>query len=307
MAYPGSTLYPGTTTYPGYTSLTAAYQGYYNGLQFGPGYDVQLVKIDGLRDTTSQATGNVHLPRLDGDAPGVNTLGERVLVLTFAVFTPVAAFESVLASITQAFQPISNPAVQPAFQFVLPGWGSPRQVLGRPGHGSISIDTDFQRNLARSIVVELVCSDPLIYDVVVQTNSAGLPSPTAGLTFPAAPNFVFGASTGGSFQVTNLGNYTAPFQMTITGPVTNPLITLGSKFLGFKLVLSSSDTLVIDTHPLTHSAILNGTASRAGTILTGSSWLALPPVVSTLGVASSDSAPVAANFAASWQNVWGFM
>ncbi len=285
----------------------ANYQGSYNGLNFGVGSDVQLVKIDGLRDTTAQATGDTPLPRLDGVAPGINTLGERVLVLTFAVFAPVAAFESVISSIATAFQPISNPSAQQVLQFQLPGWASARQVTGRPGHGGIPINADFQYNVAQDIAIELVCSDPLIYDSVLQTNSAGLPSPTAGLTFPATPNFVFGASTGGSFQVTNLGNYNAPFQITITGPVTNPFITLGSQFLGFTVTLGASDSLVIDTHPTQHSAVLNGTASRAGTILTGSSWLTLPPGVSTIGVASSDSSPVAALFTGAWRNAWGFM
>ena len=285
----------------------ANYQGSYNGLNFGAGTDVQLVQIEGLRDTTSQATGDTPLPRLDGVAPGINTLGERVLVLTFAVFAPTAAFETVISSIATAFQPISNPNNLHVLQFQLPGWASPRQVTGRPGHGGLPIDANFQYNVAESFAIELVCPDPLVYDSVLQTNSAGLPSPTAGLTFPATPNFVFGASTGGSFQVTNLGNYNAPFQITITGPVTNPLITLGSLFLGFNVTLGASDSLVIDTHPTLHSATLNGTASRAGTIKTGSSWLTLPPGVSTLGVASSDSSPVAAVFTGAWRNAWGFM
>jgi hypothetical protein len=285
----------------------ANYQGSYNGLNFGPGTNVQLVKIEGLRDTTSQASGDTPLPRLDGVAPGINTLGERVLVLTFAVFAPSVPFETVIASIATAFQPISNPSAQLVLQFQLPGWASPRQVTGRPGHGGIPIDLDFQYNVAQSFAIELVCSDPLIYDSTLQTNSAGLPSPTAGLTFPATPNFVFGASTGGSFQVTNLGNYPAPFQITITGPCTNPLITLGSQFLGFTVTLGASDSLVIDTHSFAHSAVLNGTASRAGTILTGSSWLTLPPGVSTIGVASSDSSPVTALFTGAWRSSWGFM
>jgi hypothetical protein len=281
------------------------YQGSYNGLTFGAGSNIQFAQIDGLRDMTQIVSGDVPIPRMDGAFPGVNTLGERILVLTFAVFSPVVAFETILEQLTAAFQPISNPSAQQVLQFMLPGWASPRQVTGRPTKGAIPIDLDFQFNVEEAIAIEFTCSDPLVYDSVLQSASAGLPSPTAGLTFNATPNFVFGASTGGSFQLTNSGTYNAPFVVTITGPCTNPLLKIGSLYLGFTVTLGATDTLVIDTAAQT--ATLNGTADRTGTILTGSIWLTLAPGINTVGLQSSDSAAVAAVFTGTFRNTWGFM
>lgn len=283
----------------------ANFQGLSNGLTFGPGTNVQLQSIEGLRQADVQS-GDVPLPRLDGAAAGFNTLAERILVLTFQAFNPNVDFETVLAMITAAFQPVANPNALQLLQFQLPGWASPRQVSGRTTKGAIPIDDDYQRFVS-TIALEFTCPDPLIYDSVLQTASAGLPSPTAGLTFNATPNFVFGASTGGSFQLTNSGNYAAPLVLTVTGPVTNPKFQLGSLFLGFNLTLGPTDVLVIDTHPQVRTAILNGSASRAGTILTGSSWLQLPVGTSSIGVSSSDSSPVAALFSGAVRNAWGFM
>ncbi|UFU14641.1 phage tail family protein [Curtobacterium sp. C1] len=281
------------------------YQGTSNGLTFGPGTDVQLVSIDGLRDTTTVNQGDVQLPRLNGAAPGTNTLGERVLVLTFAVFAPVAAFETVISNIATAFQPMSSPNALQPLQFMLPGWLSARQVKGRTTKGAIPIDTDFQFNVERAIALEFTCPDPLIYDTVVQTQSTGLPSPTAGLTFPASAPFVFGASTGGSLQFVNIGNVPGPMVMTITGPVTNPILRIGNLYLGFNITLGASDVLVIDT--AAHTATLNGTAARANLVMAGSSWLQVPPGTVTVQVASSDSAAVAATFTGTFSSSWGFM
>lgn len=281
------------------------YQGNSNGLTFGPGTDVQLVSIEGLRDTTTVNQGDVALPRLNGAAPGVNTLGERVLVLTFAVFAPVAPFETVLSNIATAFQPTSSPLALQTLQFALPGWASPRQVKGRTTKGGIPIDTDFQFNVERAIALEFTCSDPLIYDTLVQSQTTGLPSPTAGLTFPASAPFVFGASTGGSLQLTSIGNQPGPMLMTITGPVTNPIIRIGNLYLGFTISLGPTDVLVIDT--AAHTATLNGTAARANLIMSGSSWLQVPPGSVTVQVASADSAAVAAAFTGTFSSTWGFM
>lgn len=281
------------------------YQGNSNGLTFGPGTDVQLVSIEGLRDTTSINQGDVALPRLNGAAPGTNTLGERVLVLTFSVFAPLTPFETVLSNIANAFQPTSSPSDLQLLQFALPGWPSARQVNGRTTKGAIPIDTDFQFNVSRAIAVEFTCPDPLIYDTIVQKQTTGLPSPTAGLTFPASAPFVFGASTGGSMQVTNIGNQPGPLLMTITGPVTNPIIRIGNLYLGFTISLGPADVLVIDT--AAHTATLNGTASRANLIMAGSSWLQVPPGSVTVQVASADSAAVAATFTGTFSSTWGFM
>lgn len=305
MPYPGATLYPSSTTYPGATSITAAYQGYFNGLSFGPGTDVQLAKIDGLRALPSLRSGDVAIPRRDGSYPGINLLAERIFTVDLSVTVTGAPFETVLENVANALQNIQDPAKLLPLQFLAPGWLGPRQIMCRPTKGGLPIDLDYSFHRA-SIAVEFTASDPLIYDTVLQTVSAGLPSPTAGLTFPVTFPVTFGASTGGSMQVTNAGNYATAPVFTIQGPVTNPMVSLTStgQFMKLNLTLGSSDSVVIDMGVRT--VTLNGTASRFNTVATGSSWFLLPPGTSSVGVASSDSTSVAAVFTTAFRSAWGW-
>jgi hypothetical protein len=176
-------------------------------------------------------------------------------------------------------------------------------VWCRPTKGGYPIDVGFQ---ARKVIVpvELTANDPLIYDTNSQQASTGLPSPTAGLSFPAAAPFTFGASSGGSLQVVNAGNEATPPVFTIAGPVTWPQLTLGSLFLGFQVTLAAGDTLVIDCSAAT--ATLNGTASRGNTIVTGSTYFFLPPGTSTVGFSSVDATQVTGTCTCSAASAWGW-
>lgn len=281
------------------------YQGTFNGLAFGPGTDVQLTNIDGLRGLPSIRSGDIPRPRQDGSWAGLNVLDERIVVLDLEVFAPSAPFETVLAGLGTAFGNISDPDAQLPLEFALPGWAEPRQLLCRPTKGGVPIDQWFQFNRA-AIPVELTANDPLIYSTTLHSATAGLPSPTAGLTFPVTFPATFGASTGGTINVENLGNYLTPPVITITGPVTNPTVTFtaSGQFMKLILELGPSDEVVIDMGART--VILNGTASRANTIATGSSWWGIPPGAWSIGVGSSDSAAVAASFTVSWFDAWGW-
>jgi hypothetical protein len=283
-----------------------SFQLSYNGLTFGAGTDVQLVQITGLRELPSIRSGDVAKPRTDGAWAGLNFYNERILVMDLLVsVTKTNPFETVLQSIANAFLHISDPGALLPFQFMLPGWTTPRQVTGRPTKGGFPVDLDYSFHRA-AIPVEFTCPDPLIYDTVVQTASTGLPSPATGLTFNVHFPATFGHSVGGSFQVTNAGNYPTPPVFTITGPCTNPSISLQGTGLSitFTIALANTDTLVVDMGALT--ATLNGTALRNNTINTGSTWFALPAGTSTVQFLSSDSTSVAGQLAIAFRNAWGW-
>lgn len=280
------------------------FQGSFNGLTFGPGTDIQLVSIDGLRALPSVRGGDQAKPRLDGSYGGLNFLSERTVTLKLSVTVTQTPFETVIANVANAFQSINSPTALLPFQFMMPGWANPKQLVCRPSKADISVDLNYSFHKADSIQIELSAPDPLIYDTVQQTASSGLPSPLAGLTFPVTYDVAFGASTGGSLQVTNSGNYSAPVVFTITGPCTNPVVSLGAQFMKLNLTLATTDQLVIDMGQRTVS--LNG-ASRSNKIVTGSSWFLIPPGMSSVGVGSSDSAAVAATFTASWASAWGWI
>lgn len=284
----------------------SAYQLSYNGLTFGEGCDVQLVSAEGLREAPPVRSGDVPKPRRHGAWAGLNPFGERIITLTLQVFGETSQpFETVLAGVTKAFANISDPAGLLPLQFMMPGWATARQVTGRPTKGGWPVDTSYAARKA-TIPVEFTCPDPLIYDTATQSPSAGLPSPTAGLSFPVGFNVGFGASSGGSLHLANAGNEGLPPVWTFTGPITWPTLTLGSASLGFEITLNSGDTLVVDCRNRT--VVLNGTASRFGTVMTGSSFFTIPPGGATVGFSSVDSTQVSGTVTAANQptGAWGW-
>ncbi|MGE0399948.1 MAG: hypothetical protein AB7T06_24750 [Kofleriaceae bacterium] len=281
------------------------YQGSYNGLAFGAGTDVQLVSIDGLRALPEIRSGDVPRSRQDGSWAGLNFLGERIFTALFEVFAPSQPFETVVAGVATALQNISDPNLQLPFDFQVPGWAEPRRVICRPTKGGTPINVPYVFHRAQ-IPVEFTANDPLVYSSTLRQASAGLPSPTAGLTFPVTFPVTFGASTGGSMSVTNAGNYITAPVITITGPVTNPTVTFvaSGQFMTVNITLGPSDVLVIDM--ANRSVMLNGTASRYNLVTTGSQFWGIPPGTWSIGVASTDSSPVAALFTVTWRDAWGW-
>lgn len=289
-------------------TVTLPYDGTFNGLTWGPTHSLQLGPAGygtGLRSLPQIRSGDQAKARQNNYWAGLNVLGERIWVTTFDVFSPSISTETLLAQVSAAFQNIADPRAQLPFEFILPGWANSRFLTCRPTKANIPVDLNYQFGVVE-IPVEFTANDPLLYSSVLKTASTGLPSPTAGLTFPVTFNVTFGASTGGSMSVTNAGNYITAPVFTITGPVTNPAISFPAtgQFFTVAINLIVGDTLVIDM--AAHTVTLNGTASRYNLVTTGSSWFGIPPGTWSIGVASTDSSPVAALFTTTWRDAWGF-
>lgn len=285
--------------------ITTPFQLSYNGLTFGAGTDIQVSEIDGLRALPAIRSGDVPRARQDGDWAGLNYLDERIITIDMEIFAPqTQTFESAVASVAAAFQNITDPTAQLPLEFYFRGWLESRRMLCRPTKAATPVDSTFGFQHAKP-VVELTANDPLLYSSTLHSVSTGLPSPTTGLTFPVTFPATFGSSSGGSMSATNLGNYATAPVITITGPVTNPVVTFvaSGAFMKLNLTLGPTDTLVIDMGART--VTLNGTASRYNTIVTGSSWWTIPPGTWSIGVASSDSTAVAATFTTQWRDAWG--
>lgn len=287
-------------------AVVTPYQATFNGLTLGVGGDASFLDLEGLRGLPAIRSGDIAKSRQDGDFAGLNFLDERIFTIDLLAFNPAVGFETVLAEVAAAFQNISDPAQQLPFEFLMPGWANSRFVTCRPTKGGVPIDLNYQY-FDSTIPIELTAADPLVYSTVLKTSSGGLPSPTAGLTFNATPNFVFGASTGGSLSVTNSGNYiTAPI-ITIAGPVTNPTVTFTATgaFIKLNITLGPTDVIVIDMGART--VVLNGTAFRLNTIVTGSSWWGIPSGTWSIGLSSSDATAVTALFTVTWRDTWGWV
>lgn len=281
------------------------FQCSYNGLSFGAFTDVGLTEIEGLSGFDTRSL-DIPKSRQNGAWAGLNLIDERAFTLSLEVIAPTAPFSTVTAAIATAFGPISDPDAQLPLEIRLPGWAESRIIMCRPTKGALPIDRRFSYHDGQ-FMFEMTAPDPLLYSSTLHSASAGLPTPTAGLTFPVTFNVTFGASTGGSMSVTNLGNYiTAPL-FTIAGPVTNPTISFpaSGQFMTFGIALGPSDTLTVDM--ANRTVLLNGTADRYNTIVTGSSWFGFPPGTWSVGVASTDSAAVAAVFTVQWRDAWAMV
>jgi hypothetical protein len=279
------------------------YQLLYNGYSTGVGSDVQLMGIDGLLGSPPVRSADIPKARDHGSYAGLDVFDERSFTLSYLIAKPIAALEIVRYNLSNAYSLISDPTMQLPLQFMLPGWASPRQITCRPRALAMPIDEWFAFNKLSPKIL-MVANDPLVYDTVLQTiGPIGLPSPAAGFTFNATPDFVFGSSTGGSASFTNVGNFTSAFVATINGPLNNPKIqNSAGQFVALNLSLNSTDVLVIDMAAKT--ILLNG-VSRLNAIVTGSSWFGIPAGNSSLSFSSLDSTSVAGTFLIMFRNAWG--
>lgn len=278
------------------------YQLSYNGLTIGAGTDVQLVSFDGLRALPGIRSSDQARPRADGSFGGLNFMDERVLTLDLLVAVTVTnPWETVLQTLADAFLHISDPGALLPLQIQLPGWTQALQVKCRPTKYSNPIDVPYSFHKA-SVKVELTAPDPLIYAASSSSASAGLPNPTAGVTFPVTWPMSFGSSSGGSLALSNTGNWPTPLTFTIQGPCTNPWVSMGGAKLTFNITLGSSDTLTVDTGA--HTVTLNGTANRYNTLAVGSQWFVAPVGSSTVNFGSGDATQVTATCTVTYSSAW---
>jgi hypothetical protein len=285
------------------------YQMQYNGYTIGAYADALLAPggLNGFRGMPVVRVADMTRARRHGSFPGMMYYASRIVTIDMEVWGNLIpsgqTIEQVISATTAAFQLIVDPSKQLPLSVMLPSWSEPRILFCRTTKFDVPVDEDYNYNKP-SMHAEMTASDPLIYSNTLHSVSASLPSPTAGARFPVTFPLSFGASTGGSAQAANAGNHDTPFVVTLTGPMQNPKITIGSAFFGLNLTLSNTDTVVIDMNLRT--VTLNGTASRANAVATGSAWLSLPAAATTtIGVQSSDATQVTGLFNFQWRDAWG--
>lgn len=154
--------------------------------------------------------------------------------------------------------------------------------------------------------IQFMCQaeDPRIYDYGLQSIAlpTGVPL-TTGFGFSLGFSFGFGApASPDGVTVTNGGNRPAPAIITLTGPVTDPVIynDTYSHTLEFDIVVASGDYLVIDLGNRTVK--LNGSVSRRGALL-NPDWFFLEPGDNFLRyrAASGGSTPATVAFRNAWR------
>lgn len=129
--------------------------------------------------------------------------------------------------------------------------------------------------------IGLVAPDPRRYDANLTTLATGMPGAVipVGRTYPRTYPVTYPPSV--TYQpvvnAATIGTRDTGGQITISSGLDNPgVVNVDTgALLQFNLSLGANDTLVIDLQQRT--AVLNGTASRRGSLMGGSSWFLLQP------------------------------
>lgn len=153
---------------------------------------------------------------------------------------------------------------------------TPKQaVVRRSGKPLVRLITD--RVAEYSLLV--TAGDPRRYSTTLQLQSTALPSTTGGLSVPlSVPLTISTTTVAGSITLVNEGTFATRPVFTLTGPVTNPTITVqypggAVKALLYSSSIDAGDDLVIDTD--THSVVLNDAVSRR--LYLSGQWPEIPP------------------------------
>lgn len=133
--------------------------------------------------------------------------------------------------------------------------------------------------------LQLTAPDPRKYAPAVE-QSVGLPLAAAGLVFPVAFPANFGATSGGSIALTNVGTVKSWPVLRIAGPVVNPRITNPVTGDSLRLAMSLDAGQYVDIDTAARTVLLMGSASRRALVSVVGEWLPVAPGACALAFAA---------------------
>lgn len=152
------------------------------------------------------------------------------------------------------------------------------------------------------------CADPRAYSQTLQSSTTGPPTANGGMPYPIPYPIPFGVgATGGSVTVTNDGNTISWPDLFIAGPISGPVITVGSSSLTFStLVLTAGQTLTIVTNPARRSMTVDGVNAAGSLRFADSVFAGLAPGVATnvSFQAIGGGTDVNTNLTVAWRDAW---
>jgi hypothetical protein len=163
---------------------------------------------------------------------------------------------------------------------------------------TVPIDLAYSVNAMGKMAIQVHATDPRLY-ASPQTASCSTGTALAGGIFPATFPYSFShGSVAGEIFATNAGNYDTRPIITLTGPLTNPVIfnsTTGWQLqiinpLETGFTIQAGDTLAIDTDTHAVNYFVAGTGSGSSVrnwIVAGSTWPNTPTGVNGLAPGSN--------------------
>lgn len=269
------------------------YQFWFNGLTMGPGTNLEILKLEGL-DLPNMRTGDAGRPRDRGRFVGADFLDGRDITITAQLAaTPTTSFATGWGQVAAATAPTPGGTIESPLYLNLPGFGT-LVTQARVRKRNMPIDITFALGNLANVTLMFSSSDPCWYSTPTLNPSVSPPGTSAGFAFPLSFPLSFGGGgVAGSLSVTNNGDIDVRPLLVITGPCTNPSVTLASTGanLTFGLTMNTGDQLVIDTDMHTATFFTSGStigSTRLYTLVQGSQWFSLPPGASTLQFLTGD-------------------
>ena len=283
-------------------TVTTNTQVSFNGLDlFGDAYEVQAV--EGIAGMPQVRTSDIIIAGRDGQRGGTDRLDTRVVTLTVAIYAFTDEdFYAAVNALRDAFVPSTTTDKVLTFRFGGVADDGVRRLNCRCRGLSIPMERSYWMDVATA-TIQLVATDPLIYDDTLQDETTTLPTAGGGLEFDATFDLIFGdVAEGGAIYANNEGNWPADLLIRIDGPATNPRVenvTTGET-LEMDFTLEAGDYLVFDTAERT--VLLNGTASRYSYLTNDSSWFRLQPGSNEISFRATTSS--AATLTVAWRSAW---
>lgn len=233
-------------------------------------------------------TSDTPRPQDHGLFWGNDYFGKRTFTLDVTILGDDAGdVAAKMDALTAAWQPPSGADATSPLTIDLPGQVA-RTLDGRPRRAAYNLD-----NLKSGVIVATLqyeAADPRFYSAETVLSTAAATT-GGGRTYNRVYPLVYAAGgTGGTVLVTNLGNFPSRPVLRVNGPSNTPRIEniTAGKFLAANLAVAAGEYLEFDLDA--HTVLLNGTASRYGTLVAGSSWWEIAPGDNSLRFTSADSA-----------------
>lgn len=266
----------------------------YRGLDFGDGTNIYVDSVTGLRNR-STALLTPDLPRYHGGLIGQSYENPRVISFRMTVVSDDV--DAAVDEIAAAFQPRVSSEDELVFNL---GAGE-RVVFARPRNGAAPVERPKWDAGLATLDVELVASDPAIYDNTLTSLTLDPFESSGGLDWDTSswPLNWGAAGTGGGSTFTNTGSWETWPVFTISGPtsgtLSNPIIenvTTGERLAlnaNGGVSMTSGQSLIVRTHPAERSIAFSTGASRRGKLSDDSVWFPLDAGTTELRFRASGS------------------
>jgi hypothetical protein len=257
------------------TTLSQVYSFAFKNQVFGgAGSPYQILSVDGLESLPGIRNQDDNRGYHDGMFTGRDFLGGRTISIIFNTFgDALGSAQTNYNTIQSTLLPQTSGTTPLYFKF--PNSPTSEQFVDARVRGlRTTVDANYTYGYITS-QVEFFCPDPNYYNNNLQTAVMAF-SPIAGRTYNRTFDYNYG---GGSAVITttisNIGWATTYPTITITGPITNPVVgdLTSGDVLNFTGTYSALDTLEIDLY--NQLITLNGSPAR--NLLISGTWFDAPP------------------------------